>query len=122
MGVSIDLNMLMKEMFPMISVLSLACTLLHMTITLCNFHPFTFYLPFHTSPPVDQCPIHAPSTCTMGLDPCAQKVTVIFYSPLSALSQHLPSPFSVNVLNSEYLFQRGPIWVVSRYGREIDDN
>ena len=81
MGVSIDLNMLMKEMFPMILVLSLACTLLHMTITLCNFHPFTFYVPFHTSPPVDQCPIHAPSTCTMGLDPCAQKVTVIFYSP-----------------------------------------
>ena len=30
-----------------------------MTLTLCNFHPFTFYLPFHTSPPVDQCPIHA---------------------------------------------------------------
>ena len=37
MGVSIDLNMLMKEMFNMILVLSLACTLLHMTITLCNF-------------------------------------------------------------------------------------
>ena len=32
--------------------------------------PFTFYLPFHTSPPVDQCPIHAPSTCNMGLDLC----------------------------------------------------
>ena len=45
-----------------------------MTITLCNSHPFTFYLPFHTSLRVDQCPIqsHVPSTCTLGLDPCAR--------------------------------------------------
>ena len=44
-----------------------------MTITLCNSHPFTFYLPFHTSLRADQCPIqsHVPSTCTLGLDPCA---------------------------------------------------
>ena len=63
--------------------------LLHMTITLCNFHPFTFYLPFQTSPRVDQCPIHAPSTCNMGLDQCARHsiigrtdpyYTNIFYS------------------------------------------
>ena len=39
---------------PMMLVLSLACTL--------AAHGY------HTSPPVDQCPIHAPSTCTMGLD------------------------------------------------------
>ena len=32
---------------PMMLVLSLACTLSDLTITLCNFHPFTFYLPFH---------------------------------------------------------------------------
>ena len=45
-----------------------------MTITLCNSHPFTFYLPFHTSLRADQCPIqsHVPSTCTLGLDPCAR--------------------------------------------------
>ena len=63
--------------------------LLHMPITQCNFHPFTFYLPFHTSPPIDQCPIYAPSICTMGLDMCARHrlsgptdpyYTVIFYS------------------------------------------
>ena len=46
--------------------------LLHMTITLCNSHPFTFYLPFHTSLSADQCPIHVPSTCTLGLDPCTR--------------------------------------------------
>ena len=45
---------------------------MHMTITLCNSHPFTFYPPFHTSPRADQCPIHAPSTRTLGLDPCAR--------------------------------------------------
>ena len=43
-----------------------------MTITLCNSHPFPFYLPFHTSLRADQCPIHVPSTCTLGLDPCAR--------------------------------------------------
>ena len=43
-----------------------------MTFTLCNSHPFTFYLPFHTSLRADQCPVHAPSTCTLGLDPCAR--------------------------------------------------
>ena len=45
-----------------------------MTITLCNSHPFTFYLPFHTSLRADQCPIQSlvPSTCTLGLDPCAR--------------------------------------------------
>ena len=29
----------------------------------------------------------------------------------SALPQHLSSPFSVIVLSSQYLFQRGPIWL-----------
>ena len=45
-----------------------------MTITLCNSHPFTFYLPFDTSLRADQCSIqsHVPSTCTLGLDPCAR--------------------------------------------------
>ena len=103
----------------MMLVLSLACTLAAHDYNY-NSHPFTFYLPFHTSPRADQCPIHAPSTRTVGLDPCARHslfgrtgpyYTDNFYSYSSALLQHLPSPFSVIVLSSQYLFQRGPIWV-----------
>ena len=95
-----------------------------MTITLCNSHPFTFYLPFHTSLRADQCPIqsHVPSTCTLGLDPCARHSLFgrtdpyyidNFYSScgLKRLAATLASPFSVIVLSSQYLFQRGPIWV-----------
>ena len=94
-----------------------------MTITLCNSHPFTFYLPFHTSLRADQCPIqsHVPSTCTLGLDPCARHSLFgrtdpyyidNFYSScgLKRLAATLASPFSVIVLSSQYLFQRGPIW------------
>ena len=96
-----------------------------MTITLCNSHPFTFYLPFHTSLRADQCPIqsHVPSTCTLGLDPCARHSLFgrtdpyyidNFYSScgLKRLAATLASPFSVIVLSSQYLFQRGPIWIV----------
>ena len=96
-----------------------------MTITLCNSHPFTFYLPFHTSLRADQCPIqsHVPSTCTLGLDPCARHSLFgrtdpyyidNFYSScgLKRLAATLASPFSVIVLSSQYLFQRGPIWVI----------
>ena len=103
-----------------------------MTITLCNSHPFTFYLPFHTSLRADQCPIqsHVPSTCTLGLDPCARHSLFgrtdpyyidNFYSSaaLSDLPQHLPPPFSVIVLSSQYLFQRGPIWITVSLGYEI---
>ena len=94
-----------------------------MTITLCNSHPFTFYLPFHTR--ADQCPIqsHVPSTCTLGLDPCARHSLFgrtdpyyidNFYSScgLKRLAATLASPFSVIVLSSQYLFQRGPIWIL----------
>ena len=35
---------------------------------------------------------------------------LLLLRPLSALPQNLPSPFSVIVLSSQYLFQRGPIW------------
>ena len=78
MGVSINLYLLMKEMFHLSSLWRWYCHfhahLRHMTITLCNSHPFTFYMPFHTSLRADQCPIqsHVPSTCTLGLDPCAR--------------------------------------------------
>ena len=97
--------------------------LLHRPITQCNYHPFIFYLPFNTSPPVDQCPIYAPSNCTMGLDTYAYHppfgrtdlyYTVIFYSscglnkrPVATLAFSL----SVSVLSSQYLFKRGPIWM-----------
>ena len=94
-----------------------------MTITLCNSHPFTFYLPFHTSLRADQCPIHVPSTCTLGMDPCARHSLFgrtdpyyidNFYSScgLKRPAATLASPFSVIVLSSQYLFQRGPIWMM----------
>ena len=88
--------------------------LLHMPISQCNFHPFTFYLPFHTSSPVDQCPIYAPSNCTMGLGTCARHslfgrtdpyYTVILYSSCG-LNKHpaatLAFLLSVSVLSSQY--------------------
>ena len=62
-------------------------------------------------------------TCTLGLDPCARHSlfgrTDPYYTDtistppaaFSALPQHLTSPFSVIVLSSQYLFQRGPIWI-----------
>ena len=94
-----------------------------MTITLCNSHPLTFYLPFHTSLRADQCPIHVPSTCTLGLDPCARHSLFgrtdpyyidNFFSScgLKRPAAALASPFSVIVLSSKYLFQRGPIWLM----------
>ena len=51
----------MKEMFPQVPSAwpingypydAGTFTCMHMTISLCNFHQITFYLPFHTSPPV----------------------------------------------------------------------
>ena len=57
--------MLMKEMFLMMLVLSLAYTLAA-TSTLRNFHTFTVFVPISV-PHVDQCPIHAPFTCTISL-------------------------------------------------------
>ena len=93
----------------------------------CNFHPFTFYLPFHTLSPVDQCPIYATSNCTMGLDTCARHslfgrtdpyYIVILYSSCGLNKRPaatLAFPLSVSVLSSQYLFQRGPIWVIYCY-------
>ena len=91
MGVGINVCMVMKlfssKCLAHQWVSHLYAQLLHMTITLCN-HPFTFYLPFHTYPHVDQFNIHAPPTCTMRLDPCAHHslfwltdpyYTVVFY-------------------------------------------
>ena len=114
----------MQDMFSIdVSICHLHAHLLHMPITQCNFHPFTFYLPFHTSPPADQCPIYTPSNCTLGLDPCGRHplfgrtdpyYTRIFYSSCG-LNKHpaatLAFPVSVSELSCQYLFQWGPIWV-----------
>ena len=109
----------------MVLVLALACSLVAHDYFLMQLPPIDLLsaLAFHTSPPVEQCPIHTPSTLTMGLDLCAHHslfgrmdpyYTGIFYLScgfISALPQHLPSPFSAVVLSSQYLFQRGPIWI-----------
>ena len=100
----------MREMFPMLlEICHLRAHLLHMPIPQCNLNPFNFYLPFHTSPPVDQCHICAPSNCTMGFNTCARHLlfvrtdpyyTVIFYScrntcpPLLCNYTVLPVPLS----------------------------
>ena len=99
-----------------------------MTITLYNSHPFTFYMPFHTSPRVDPCPIHAPSNCTMALDPCARPsligrtdpyYTDIFYSScgLKRPAATLAFPLLCNCTVPKYLFQRGSIWVLVVYSK-----
>ena len=98
----------------MMLVMSLACTLAAHDY---YFMQFTFYQPFHTSPRVDQCPIHAPSTCTLGLDPCARHslfgrtdpYTDNLYSSCG-LAATLALPLIV--LSSQYFFQRGPIWLL----------
>ena len=61
-------------------------------------------------PPVLWAWICAPATHFLG----ARILTTLTLSTppaaFSALPQHLPSPFSVIVLSSQDLFQRGPIW------------
>ena len=96
-----------------------------MTITLCNSHPFTFYLPFHTSLRADQCPIqsHVPSTCTLGLDPCARHSLFgrtdpyyidNFYSScgLKRLAATLASPLLCNCTVLPVPLSTGPYLVI----------
>ena len=62
-------------------------------------------------PPVHWAWIRAPATHFLG---ARILTTLILSTPraaLSALPQPLPSRFSVIVLSSQYLFQRGPIWI-----------
>ena len=85
-------------------------------------HSPSIYLPSHTSPPVDQCPIYALSNCTMGLDTCADHslfgrtypyYTVMLYSSCGLNKRSVATLaflLSLSVLSSQYLFQRGPIW------------
>ena len=57
--------------------------------------------------------IRAPATHFLGARILITSTTSTPPAALSALPQHLPPPFSVIVLSSQYLFQRGPIWVYS---------
>ena len=73
-------------------------------------------------PPVLWAWIRAPATHFLG----ARILTTLTISTspaaVSALPQHLPSPFSVSVLSSQYLFQRGPIWVTVTEKKTLQKN
>ena len=114
MGVRINLNREMKEMFPMMLVLSLACTLDAHDCYLMQLPPIYPLSAISYVPHVGQCPIHAPSTCTMGLDLYARHslfgrtdpyYTVIFFSSCGFRrpAATLALPFSVIVLTHQYL-------------------
>ena len=62
-------------------------------------------------PPVLWAWIRAPATHFLGARILTTLPLSIPPAAFSALPQHLPSPFSVIILSSQYLFQRGPIWV-----------
>ena len=108
----------MKEMFAMMLVLSLAlhtcctCLLLNASSTYSpSIYPFirTHLLIsalFMHLPPVLWAWKRAPATHLLG----ARILIYTHPAAVSALPQHLPFPFSVIVLSSQYPFQRGPIW------------
>ena len=62
-------------------------------------------------PPVLWAWIRAPATHFFGARILTTLPLSIPPAAFSALPQHLPSPFSVIILSSQYLFQRGPIWM-----------
>ena len=62
-------------------------------------------------PPVLWPWIRAPATHFLGARILTTLPLSIPPAAFSALPQHLPSPFSVIILSSQYLFQRGPIWI-----------
>jgi len=64
-------------------------------------------------PPVLWAWIRAPATHFLGARILTTLPLSIPPAAFSALPQHLPSPFSVIILSSQYLFQRGPIWVTA---------
>ena len=61
-------------------------------------------------PPVLWAWIRAPATHFLGARILTTLPLSIPPAAFSAFPQHLPSPFSVIILSSQYLFQRGPIW------------
>ena len=104
-------------------VLSLACTL-----AAHDYYPVLYAIPTHLPsicpftrpyvlisalsmylPPVLWAWIRVPATHFLGARILTTSTTST-PAAFSALPQHLPSPFSVIVLSSQYLFQRGPIW------------
>ena len=62
-------------------------------------------------PPLLWAWIRAPATHFLGARILTTLPLSIPPAAFSALPQHLPSPFSVIILSSQYLFQRGPIWI-----------
>ena len=62
-------------------------------------------------PPVLWAWIRAPATHFLGARILTTLPLSIPPAAFSALPQHLPSPFSVIILSSQYLFQWGPIWI-----------
>ena len=62
-------------------------------------------------PPVLWAWIRAPATHFLGARILTTLPLSIPPAAFGALPQHLPSPFSVIILSSQYLFQRGPIWI-----------
>ena len=62
-------------------------------------------------PPVLWARICAPATHFLGAWILTTLAFSTYPAALSALPQHMPSPFAVVVLSSQYLFQRGPIWI-----------
>ena len=66
-------------------------------------------------PPVLWAWIRAPATPFLGTRILTTLPLSIPPAAFSALPQHLPSPFSVIILSSQYLFQRGPIWVTKSH-------
>ena len=63
-------------------------------------------------PPVLWAWIRAPATHFLGARILTTLPLSIPPAAFSALPQHLPSLFSVIILSSQYLFQRGPIWFI----------
>ena len=82
--------------------------------SICPFtrpHVITGALSMHL-PPVLWAWIRAPATHFLGARILTTLPLSIPPAAFSALPQHLPSPFSVIILSSQYLFQRGPIWIL----------
>ena len=70
-------------------------------------------------PPVLWAWIRAPATHFLGARSLTTLPLSIPPAAFSALPQHLPSPFSVIILSSQYLFQRGPIWILCSRSQKL---
>ena len=75
-------------MFPMMLVLSSACTLAPHAYYSMQLPPIHLLFALLTSSPVDQYPIYAPFNCTMGLDTCAPPLTFWAHGSLLSSCTH----------------------------------